>query len=81
MPLFRVFFAGLLGTALTAPAFAQSTIDPSLPANGTPYSSTPIRNNFQAATMILMLYTLEVKQTLPFPATPHSSQQSVKSGL
>lgn len=30
-------------------AFGQSTINPALPQSGLPYSSTPIRNNFQAA--------------------------------
>lgn len=34
---------------LSSAAWAQSTIDPSLPASGQPYTSAPIRNNFQAA--------------------------------
>ena len=43
----RVAFAVFL--FLAGPAFAQSTINPALPASGLPYNSVPIRNNFQAA--------------------------------
>src|SRR6185437_10370337 len=41
--------AALVWLVFIVPAFGQSTIDTSLPAAGLPYSSTPIRDNFQAA--------------------------------
>ena len=41
-----LFAAGLF--LLCWPAFAKSTINPSLPQAGLPYDSTTIRNNFQA---------------------------------
>src|SRR5271166_209992 len=41
--------AFLLGLSIALPTWAASTINPALPASGTPYASTPIRNNFQAA--------------------------------
>jgi hypothetical protein len=45
----RIAALGLFLAVIAGTAYSQSTIDPNLPASGLPYSSTPIRNNFQAA--------------------------------
>lgn len=45
----RLLLGVTLCIGIAGPGLAQSTINPVLPASGLPYSSTPIRNNFQAA--------------------------------
>lgn len=52
--------------AFSSSAFATSTIDPTQPLLGTPYESTPIRNNFQAgANDINALQTCNFGTTAP----------------
>jgi hypothetical protein len=41
--------AFLIGIAISLPALANSTIDPTQPTDPQPYTAAPIRNNFQAA--------------------------------
>ncbi len=53
--------------ALAFPALAASTINPALPAGGLPYTSSPIRSNFQAAVNdINALQSLNIGTTQPF---------------
>lgn len=71
--------AGALASVCAgAPAFAQSTIDPTKPQNGLPYQASVIRNNFQAAANdINALYaSLTSAETCSFGTAAPSSPTS-----
>lgn len=68
--------AFLAGVGLATGAFADSTINPTVPAQNAPMSSAPIRNNFQAAYTDINNILSKFGSTIA-PASPSTRQDWV----